>query len=126
MNIGEQIRLFRKRKGLTQKELGEKIGKTAQVVSNWERCYTPTLNHDDLIAIARALEITVPDIIGKEEAIDYLLHSGQNRPFDLEELLKYNQLQYRGLMLNDDAKDDIRVVLEIIYQRSMKSKKHKS
>ncbi len=37
VKIGEQIRLLRKNKNLTQEELGERVGITYQAVSKWER-----------------------------------------------------------------------------------------
>ena len=37
MNIGENIRKIRKEKGLTQKELGELLGRTQRTVQGWER-----------------------------------------------------------------------------------------
>ena len=36
MNFGENIRNLRKKQGLTQKELGEKLHVTFQAVSRWE------------------------------------------------------------------------------------------
>lgn len=35
--VGEQIAVLRKAKGLTQSELGERIGVSFQAVSKWER-----------------------------------------------------------------------------------------
>ncbi len=35
--IGEQIAALRKSKGLTQNELGERLGVSFQAVSKWER-----------------------------------------------------------------------------------------
>ena len=36
-NIGDQIKRFRKVCGLSQTELGERLGVTYQVITNWER-----------------------------------------------------------------------------------------
>ena len=36
MSIGKNIAKFRKAKGLTQEELGAKLGVTNQAVSKWE------------------------------------------------------------------------------------------
>ena len=37
MNIGRNISYFRKEKGLTQAQLAEQLGISAQAVSKWER-----------------------------------------------------------------------------------------
>ena len=36
MKIGDKIRMLRKQKGLTQTELGEKLGVKTNAVSKWE------------------------------------------------------------------------------------------
>lgn len=55
-NIGKKIREAREEKSLTQKGLGKIINKSAQVISNWERGYTSTINHDDISKLAAALD----------------------------------------------------------------------
>ena len=56
MGIGKRIRERREAKGLTQKQLGALVKKSSQVISNWERGYTPSISHDDIMALASALE----------------------------------------------------------------------
>ena len=36
MNIGNNIKLLRQKYGITQEQLGEKIGVSAQSISKWE------------------------------------------------------------------------------------------
>ena len=48
MNMSEKIRFYRKEKGLTQQQLGQLLNKSSQVISNWERGYTTTVNQDDI------------------------------------------------------------------------------
>ncbi len=55
--IGEQIKKYRLKKGITQEELGEMIGVTTQAVSKWERGGTP--DAELLPEIAGALGITI-------------------------------------------------------------------
>ncbi|QRN86000.1 helix-turn-helix transcriptional regulator [Clostridia bacterium] len=52
-SIGENIRTARKRKGLNQKELADKLGRTKNVISNWERGD----NQPDVEMIARLCSI---------------------------------------------------------------------
>lgn len=64
MSIAKNIAVFRKRKGLTQAELGQKIGVTNQAVSKWEsETYMPDVLM--LPLIADALEITLDDLFSE-------------------------------------------------------------
>lgn len=69
--VGEQIAVLRKVKGLTQSELGKRIGVSFQAVSKWERGETlpdVTLLPD----LAKILETTVDFILlGSEKVIEY-------------------------------------------------------
>ena len=55
MSIGDRIKERRRYLGLTQIELGQRIHKSSQVVSNWERGYTTGISADDLQLLAQAL-----------------------------------------------------------------------
>lgn len=69
--IGEQIAELRKAKGLTQNELGERVGVSFQAVSKWERGETlPDITL--LPVLANVLETTVDFILcGKERVVEY-------------------------------------------------------
>ena len=80
MNIGENIKKFRKAKGLTQSELAELIGESRVTVTRYENGKrSPSLSKNGLWnyendkrspqlsiieAIAQALEISVPELLG--------------------------------------------------------------
>ena len=55
MSIGSRIKARRKELGLTQTELGQRIHKSSQVISNWERGYTTGIAAEDLQHLATAL-----------------------------------------------------------------------
>ena len=55
MSIGDRIKERRRYLGLTQIELGQRIHKSSQVVSNWERGYTTGISAEDLQLLAHAL-----------------------------------------------------------------------
>ena len=63
MNIGHRIKSLRRYQGLTQKELAEKVHKSPQVISNWERGYTPNITNEDIVNLATALNVKVSDIV---------------------------------------------------------------
>lgn len=69
--VGEQIAVLRKSKGLTQSQLGERIGVSFQAVSKWER--GETLPDITLLPdLAKILETTIDFILlGSEKVIEY-------------------------------------------------------
>lgn len=64
MSIGDRIRDCRKLKKITQVELASLINRSPQVISNWERGYTPVIPHDDILELAIALETTPNYLLG--------------------------------------------------------------
>ena len=63
ISLGKRIAEQRHGKGLTQKELADKVGVTAQAVSKWERGNTcPDISILD--EIAEALNVSVSDLLG--------------------------------------------------------------
>ena len=68
-SIGDRIRDLRDRRGFKQQELAEKIGVSRQVLSNWERDYTP-VDADGIGILAKLLEVSTDYILyGKDENI---------------------------------------------------------
>ena len=92
--LGEQIKNFRRRKGITQEELGKIIGVTTQAVSNWERGGVPDAQL--LPAIADALDVSLDMLFGRssvkkleEEISDELLSVGAKKGFERAFTLLY-------------------------------------
>ena len=69
--IAEQISILRKNKGLTQNDLGERVGVSFQAVSKWERGETlPDIAV--LPDLAKVLETSIDNILlGGEKQIEY-------------------------------------------------------
>ena len=65
MSLGKNIAEFRKRKGFTQEELGQKLGVTNQAVSKWE---SETSMPDVMMLprIADALDVTLDDLFAEQ------------------------------------------------------------
>ncbi len=69
--VGEQIAMLRKNKGLTQADLGERLGVTFQSVSKWERGETLP-DTAILVDLADVLETSVDNILkGGEKSLEY-------------------------------------------------------
>lgn len=73
MTIGESIKIERKKAGLTQKELGQKIGVTHQTIAQWENGWrNPKI--ETVEKIADALEIGLFDLMGHSSDVAPVVH----------------------------------------------------
>ena len=65
MALGQNILNYRKKTGLSQEELGEKVNVTRQTISNWELDETSP-NPQQLKALSKALNVSVDDLIDND------------------------------------------------------------
>lgn len=71
VKVGEQIAVLRKAKGITQNELGERVGVSFQAVSKWERGETLpdiTLLPDLAVILGTTIDFI---LLGGEKAVEY-------------------------------------------------------
>lgn len=66
--VGSRIRLYRKKRGLTQKDLGEKLGVKHNTISSYENG-TNEPEHNTLFEIASVLEVSINDFFPYSEVI---------------------------------------------------------
>ena len=64
--LGNQIAILRRQKGLTQNDLGERLGVSFQAVSKWERGETAP----DVLLLPDLAEVL-------ETTVDYILNGGK-------------------------------------------------
>lgn len=130
--VGSQIAALRKAKGITQAELGERLGVTFQAVSKWERCEAlPDIGI--LVDLAAVLETSVDNILtGGEKAMGF---KGKKNVADVREgleclgkfgrLVGKDNLVYRHAIdgINNGMNTDIEecfhndYVLNVLWQR---------
>ena len=65
MALGQNILEFRKKNGLSQEGLGEKVNVTRQTISNWELEET-TPNPEQLKLLSKALNVSVDDLLDND------------------------------------------------------------
>ena len=63
--LGEKILNLRKKNGLSQEELGEKINVTRQTISNWELNETSP-NPDQLKLLSKVLKVSIDDLLDND------------------------------------------------------------
>ncbi len=65
MKLGENILKLRKREGLSQEQLGEKVNVTRQTISNWELGETAP-NPEQLKLLSKALNVSIDELLDNE------------------------------------------------------------
>lgn len=75
--VGENIRTFRIRRKLTQRELGDKIGKTWEMISRYETGKSSPMNQ--LSKLADVLDVDTTDLLRDSDSKD--LYSSNRVPF---------------------------------------------
>ena len=82
--IARRIKYYRDQKGLTQKELGEKVGIKHNTISSYENG-TNKPNQDTLFAIAKALDVSIDDLFPPTQ--DSLIVKEEAAPYDVSKLI---------------------------------------
>ncbi len=99
--IKERIKARRKELNLTQKQLADLVCVSPQVISNWERGYTPEIGNDDLSRLASALKTTADYLLGNDQHNQ----SSKNNNSEVEQLAKEIQNNPKYLELHRLVKD---------------------
>ena len=109
MNIGETIKKYRKEKGLTQKELGEKCGIAESTLRQYELgIRKPKMN--TIGKIANALEIPRIDYIVKTNELSFIMEISNNSNKDFEKRM----LTYLSALNSLGRKELEKKMLELI------------
>ena len=87
MKFAEQLRYYRKSKGLTQHQLAVKLGVKDSAITNYETGIR-TPNYEMLEAIADILNVSIDALMGKEDSED-----------EIDGLLEYLKDREEGKML---------------------------
>ena len=76
MNLGDKILQLRKKNGLSQEQLGEKVDVTRQTISNWELGET-TPNPEQLKKMSKAFNVSIDEILDNDSK-DFLMNKISN------------------------------------------------
>ena len=81
--VNENIRNFRIFRGMSQKDLGTALKKTANVISNWETgVHSPDL--DNIVRICEVLNVTPNQLFGWEQNEEYRKHLDTLRDYEIQ------------------------------------------
>ena len=76
MNLGDKILQLRKKNGLSQEQLGEKVDVTRQTISNWELGETAP-NPEQLKKMSKAFNVSVDEILDNDSK-EFLMNKISN------------------------------------------------
>ena len=99
MTVGEKIQAYRKRLGMSQEELGQKLLVSRQTISLWEKDQTvPTI--DNLIRLREIFGVSVDEILGFEtieQNNEILPNESYRFTFSKQELNEIYRLQRKSV-----------------------------
>ncbi|WP_110956182.1 helix-turn-helix transcriptional regulator [Anaerosinus massiliensis] len=123
MTISERIKTFRKEKGLTQKQLGDLINKSPQVISNWERGYTTAINHDDITNLSKVFGKTIETIVGTD--FKDTPTQSDKRPKELTKLIEQEEYTLNGKIATQEDREKLAKIIEALYWDAKEKNKRK-
>ena len=85
MTFQEQLIYYRKKKGLSQEQLGNQIGVSRQTVSKWELGLT-TPEMDKLIQMSRLFDVSIDELVGNQRGSEA---TGREKKQDVVEVHFY-------------------------------------
>ena len=83
--LSERIYKFRRKSGLSQEQLAEKIGVSRQAISKWESG-TSTPELEKLLALSDCFSITLDELVKDETASEAPLKSRENKASKVAEM----------------------------------------
>lgn len=86
--LAERLKIARKRRGLTQEQLAQKVKTTKATISNYENRYS-TPSNEMLLDLANALDVTTDFLLGRSS--DPRLTADEEKYVD-EKMLELNKI----------------------------------
>lgn len=80
LSIGERVAFYRRRRGLTQSVLAGLVGRSEDWLSKIERGQRPVRRLDVIADLARALRVTIGDLLGQPVLVEDERREGQDVP----------------------------------------------
>lgn len=123
--LKDKIKTLREAKNLTQSQLGKLINKSSQVISNWERGYTSSINQDDIKNLANALSVNVSDLLEDVNNLDTTDDKEKKKPKDLIKLLEKEEFTLNGAIVTQEDKEKLKKIIEIAFWDAKEKNKRK-
>ena len=121
MNYGEKLRYLRSRRGLSQKELTDRLQINRSTYARYETSATQP-DFDTLSRLADFFDVTIDYLLGRSESAsdNQITIAGQEINLTAEELQLFNELKKHPVMFHDLASDPEKKVKELLKMYKMK------
>jgi len=119
----QRVRQKRQDQKLTQQQLADLVHVSSQVISNWERGYTPEIGHEDILNLANALGTSADYLLGLTDDSQPIPEQDKKGPIDLKIILEQYNVCYQNIILREDEKKYILSTLELVSNRIKQDKK---
>ena len=118
MGVGEKIKFLRKSMGLTQTELGEKVGVKKNAVSKWECGRVEDIPTSTIKALATLFDVPPSYLIDDEGETPTLTEKDERDiAKDLEAIMAnlegVDGLMFDGNPMSDEARESMRAAIEL-------------
>jgi len=120
MGVGDKIKALRKSMGLTQTELGEKVGVKKNAVSKWECGRVEDIPTSTLKALATLFNVPTSYLIDDESTNKPSILTEKDRrdvakdlEIMMEQLDSSDDLMFDGNPISDEARASIRSALQV-------------
>ncbi|MFL2130803.1 helix-turn-helix transcriptional regulator [Ruoffia sp. FAM 20858] len=98
--FGKNLKSHRVSRGMTQKDVADKLGVSPKTIGSWERDRTEP-SYDMQVDLAKMFETTVYDLLGADS----------NGRVDLKQLLKSGTMTYGG---EEISERDLKVLAKVV------------
>lgn len=113
MTLGENIYTLRKKNGLSQEQLGEKVNVTRQTISNWELNETSP-NTEQLKLLSKAFNISIDELLDNDirTILEEKVSNTEKLAGIVIKILKIAGIAFAGLL----AVDIIALIIFVLFR----------
>lgn len=112
MNLGKQIKNYRKQTGMSQEKMAEKIGVSRQAITKWETdAGIPDI--ENLIAIAKLFEISVDELLFNERKQSEYIYESRTE-YDIDSRKDYDVNLGSGYSVMLKAWDGEKIIVSLL------------